>query len=139
MNRGPQSARAKLDNVAKANEAWGNDVPEWVIVLAKNCSRSGQSTIAKQLDYSPATISQVLSNSYRGDVGRIEQIVRGVLMAETVRCPRLGDIARNVCQTWQRKPFSPTNSQRVRMFHACRDGCPHSRIASEKGDDDDAV
>ncbi len=39
--------------------------------------------MAKLLDYSASTVSQVLSNSYRGDMRRFEDMVLGALMAET--------------------------------------------------------
>ena len=126
------SIKAKNDNVAKAVACWGDDAPDWVIVLAEACNRESQSAVSGRVGYSAAVISQVLSNSYsKGDIGRVEQMVRGALMAVTVRCPRLGDLPLNACLTWQRKPFDPTNSQRVRMFHACRNGCIHSRISGD--------
>ncbi|MGY5789087.1 transcriptional regulator len=128
MNRGPQAGRPAVDHRAKAIASWG-EAPDWVIVLAEACTLSSQSAVAKQLDYSPATISQVLSNSYRGDLSRVQEMVRGALMAETVVCPVLGDIARNVCLDWQAKPHAVTSSLRAQMFRACRGACPHSRIS----------
>lgn len=126
--------KLKLDNVAKATEAWGN-IPEWVLSLAEACNAQTQAAVSRQLGYSAAVVSQVLSNSYqKGDIGRFEQAVRGALMAETVRCPVMGDLSRNACVSWQRKPFAATNSHRVRMYQACRSNCPHSRITGQDGD-----
>ncbi|WP_137136647.1 transcriptional regulator [Rhizobium sp. FKY42] len=135
MNRGPLSARSTVDPVEKANAAWGNSLPDWVVVLAETCRHNSQSAVAKRIDYSPAVVSSVLSNSYKGDISRVEQMVRGALMSETVICPALGDIARNVCLDWQSKPYAATSSHRAAMFHACRANCPNSRL-SPKGDDD---
>jgi len=125
------------DPVARATAAWGNALPDWVLVLAETCQKSTQSAVAKRLSYSPAVVSAVLSNSYqKGDMAKLEQMVRGALMAETVVCPMLGDVARNVCLDWQSKPYSPTSSHRVTMYRACRDGCHNSRISTDRGDDD---
>lgn len=125
--------KPKLDNVEKVQAAWGSP-PDWVTVLAEACNLESQSAVARRLDYSPAAVNYVLSNSYqKGDMGRFEQVVRGVLMAQTVPCPRSGDIAMNVCLEWQKKPFDPTSSHRVRMYQACRSGCPHSRISANDG------
>ncbi len=134
MNRGPLTMRSGVDPVEKATSAWAV-LPDWVLVLAEACRQHSQSAVAKRIDYSPAVVSSVLSNSYRGDIARVEQMVRGALMSETVACPALGDIARNVCLDWQSKPYAATSSHRAAMFHACRSNCPHSRLV-QRGDDD---
>jgi len=126
--------KPKLDNVGKALDAWGTP-PDWVLVLAEACNMENQTAVGRRLSYSGSTISQVLSKAYPGDMERFEQIVRGVLMAETIVCPRLGEMTRNVCQTWQRRPFSTASSNAVAMYQACRSGCPHSRL---QGGSDDA-
>tara|TARA_R110002020_G_scaffold34066_35_gene103990 strand:- start:16439 stop:16834 length:396 start_codon:yes stop_codon:yes gene_type:complete len=128
------SPKQKNDNVARARDAWGTP-PDWVLVLAEACNMESQAAVGRQLKYAGSTISQVLSNTYMGDMERFEQVVRGVLMAETVICPRLGETSRNVCQQWQRRPFSTASSNAVAMYQACRSGCPHSRL---QGGGDDA-
>lgn len=124
--------KQKNDNVVRASDAWGTP-PDWVLVLAEACNSENQTAVGKRLGYAGSTISQVLSSSYPGDMDRLEQVVRGVLMAETVICPRLGETSRNVCQQWQRRPFSTASSNAVAMYQACRSGCPHSRLGG--GDD----
>lgn len=124
------NAPLKKDNVAAAAAAWGDPTPDWVIVLAEACNAQSQAAIAKRIGYSSSTVSQVLSNKYgMGDIAKFEQVVRGALMAETVACPIVGDMTRDVCLNWQARPFSTTNSNAVRMYQACRSGCPHSRLA----------
>lgn len=125
------SALAKNDNLVRARACW-ETAPDWVLALAESCNAENQTAIGKRLGYSGSTVSQVLSNTYPGDMERFEQVVRGVLMAETVICPRLGETSRNVCQQWQRRPFSTASSNAVAMYQACRSGCPHSRI--QKGE-----
>lgn len=123
------NAPLKKDNLTTATAAWGESTPDWIIVLAEACNMSSQAAIAKRLGYSSSTVSQVLSNKYgMGDIAKFEQVVRGALMAETVACPIVGDMTRDVCLNWQQRPFSTTNSNAVRMYQACRSGCSHSRL-----------
>lgn len=125
-------AKTKLDNVAKAQAAWGNDMPDWIIALAEACNAETQAAVARKLSYSGSTVSQVLSNTYQlGDMARVEAIVRGALMAENISCPVIGDMGRDVCQGWQKRPFSTASANAVRMYQACRNGCPHSRITPQ--------
>lgn len=131
MNRGPASNRTRTDHMARARDAWG-DLPEWVAVLAADCNRTSQGRVARSLDYSAATVSQVLSNTYRGDMERVEQMVRGKLMAETITCPVLGDMTRDACLGWQKKPLAASSSHRVQMYRACRSGCPNSRLEGDQ-------
>lgn len=116
----------KITFALKAAAAW-SPAPDWVLALAAEADRIGQPATAKCIDYSAATVSQVISNSYRGDLRRVEQMVRGALMGAVVDCPVKGEMARNVCLKWQEKPFAATSADRTRMYHACRSGCPNSR------------
>lgn len=137
MNRPLSSGRSVVDHVAKAHLAWGDEIPDWILVLAEACRHSTQAAVAQKLSYSASTISQVLTNKYQlGDMRRVEQMVRGALMAETIPCPTLGDITRNICLEWQAKPYAATSSLRAQMYRACRQPCPHSRFCSDKGDAD---
>jgi uncharacterized protein involved in cysteine biosynthesis len=133
VNRGPKVSRVAIDPVEKAAACWGETMPDWVLVLAEACQKSNQSAVARQLDYSAGVVSSVLSNTYRGDVSSVEQMVRGALMSETVHCPIIGPTPRNVCLGWQKRPFSTASSNAVRMYQACRQ-CPNARIP-QRGDD----
>ncbi|WP_279480306.1 transcriptional regulator [Aureimonas sp. SK2] len=125
-----RAAKTPVDFVSKAESAW-SPAPAWVLSLAQACNERGQTAVAKDVRYSASTISQVLSNTYAGVHANIEARVRGALMAETVVCPMQGTMSRNTCLDWQAKPFAPTSGDRVRMYHACRSGCPHSKITKE--------
>lgn len=110
-----------------AREAWGDDLPYWVEVLAMECDRMGsQSAVAREISYSPAAVNQTLKASYKGDLKSVEKAVRGAFLHDTVACPVLGDIEGHICLEHQRKPFANTNPIRVRMFKACRQ-CQHRR------------
>lgn len=122
-----------MSAVAKANTAWGQDIPDWVVALAEACELTSQNQVAKRLGHSGALVSYVLSNSYTGDVDRIEAKVRAILMRDVVECPELGEIAASVCKGWQEKSttFRAVNPMRVQMFRACLN-CPRN----QEGDSD---
>jgi hypothetical protein len=107
-----------------ARTAWGADLPDWVEALAAACSRTNQSEVARRLDRSGAVISQILRRVYPAKTDRIEERVRGVLMARTVECPVHGPLATDKCQDWREKARefvlgSPSRRQMYRACHAC--------------------
>lgn len=116
----------------KAETAWGGAVPDWVQELARLATDEGLNACARRLNYSGAAISQTISNKYPGDLGKIEATVRGALMHETVDCPIVGAIGRDQCLQHQAAKRAYTNSVRTRLYNACRNGCPHSRLKGGK-------
>lgn len=120
MNRGPaKGSRPDMTFAEKAAAAWG-DVPDWVNELCRLADQVGLGGTGKRVGYAPSAISTVISRKYRGDLGRVEAMVRGALMAETVDCPVLGEIGRDTCLTEQKAPFRATSAFRVQLFHACK-------------------
>lgn len=118
----------------RAAEAWGK-VPDYVIAIVKACDAEGasQNTVARQLGYSGAVISQVISNRYAGDLSAVETKARMHLMNSKVLCPAVGEISEIACSQWrdEAKQLTSSSPQRVRMFHACR-RCPryHGEIVA---------
>lgn len=111
--------------VEKARAAWGAEIPDWVMVLAQECETTSQTRVARRLKRSPSLVSNVLSADYKGDMTAVEEVVRGVFMRAVVQCPAQGEIGTNTCRDWMRAAvtFSNINSERVRMYRACR-SCP---------------
>jgi hypothetical protein len=118
--------------VEVATAAWGEDMPDWVRVLARACQQSSQNKVAQGLGRSGAVVSQVLHRRYGADLARIEERVRGVYMEGQVECPGLGQIALHACQDWRAKArtWAAGNPTRTRMYRACR-ACP--RFTEEAG------
>lgn len=116
---------------AKAATAWAPDLPDWVEELARLADLRGLKGAEKAIGYSASTLSQVISNSYPGDTARVAEKVRGALMGVTVDCPVLGDIGRDRCLNHQKAPRAATNSTRMRLYRACRGGCPHARLQGD--------
>lgn len=107
---------------------WGSEAPEWVVVLAQECDRTSQAAVGKRIGYSGSTVNQVLKRNYAGNLNNIQAKVEGAFMHCTVECPVLGELALDQCIDNQARPFAATNSQRVKLYRACRSGCPHSKL-----------
>lgn len=123
--------RKKVDFVAKAEAAWGAELPDWVRELAREATRTTATAAAKRLGYCLAVLSHVFARNYRGDISRVEAKVRGALMNETVVCPILGEIGRDHCLDQQKMGRTGASSIRAKLYRACRNGCPHSRFTTE--------
>ena len=134
MNRGP-IAGTRMDAKSftdKAASAWGDPLPEWIGELARLADAEGLGGCATRINYSRSAISNVLNNKYaNGDIGRVEAMVRGALMSETVDCPILGQIGRDRCLQEQNEPFRATSAFRAHLYHACRGGCAHARSTTQ--------
>lgn len=121
----------KASVLEKARAAWcssGERLPDWIERLAIECTASTQRHVADKLGRSPGLVSQVLGNTYRGDMAGVEDAVRGAFMNATVECPALGTLPTDECQAWRRKSRTGvrTNALRVRMINACQI-CPRNQ------------
>lgn len=112
-------------HLKNARAAWGDDLPDWVQVLAERADEIGLKKTQQQVGYSPATITYVLRQKYNAPLGPIETRVRATLMSAKVTCPELGEVSLAHCLEWRDKgkDFKPTSSLRTRMLNACRQ-CP---------------
>ncbi|MGE4264255.1 MAG: hypothetical protein AB7E46_07270 [Desulfovibrio sp.] len=123
------SPAASTRAVDAARAAWAEfgGCPEWIIALAEECDRASQRTVAARIGYSAGAVNQVLAAKYKAPLRNIEKAVRGAFLSATVLCPVVGELAADRCLDQQKKPWS-SSPLRLRMFKACRSGCPHSRI-----------
>ena len=130
MNRGPMRGRTAVDHVATATTAWAGEPPEWIVALAEKAREVGQRKAGELVGYSGTTISEAISNKYRGDLGRLEQMVRGALLGAAVHCPGRGTaIGIDRCRTQQKQPFSSASPMAVRLARACRT-CSNREVKS---------
>lgn len=100
--------------------------PDWLAVLRVATQATSQATVAKEIGYSAAVISQVLKGSYVGNTTKVQQAVEGALMGLTVDCPAIGELRRDRCLEFQRQPFACTNPLRVQLSRTCPT-CPNKR------------
>lgn len=112
----------------KAAVAHGDPLPDWIAELAALADRDGLAGAGKRIGYSASAISTVINGKYVGDVGRVEEMVRGAVMAATVICPVLDEIGRDRCLSEQKEPFRATSRHRAQLYHACK-SCPNRRQA----------
>lgn len=116
-----------------AQEAWGENLPDWVSVLIEECDQDSQSGVAKKLGVSGAAISQVLHNCYAGRIANVETVVRDTFMNAPVQCEALGKIESSTCLSWRRRAEGITSIHPIRtmMFRACR-ACPKFQKEGEQ-------
>ncbi|GAB6037665.1 hypothetical protein JCM15519_38420 [Fundidesulfovibrio butyratiphilus] len=119
--------------LAKAQAAWGADLPDWVRELAVQCDQAASmAKVGAQLGVTKGAVSRIVRNDWTSDTTRIEEAVRRAWLAECVICPVLGEISLAECEANQARPFSAANNMRVRLYRACRDGCAHSRLTDDR-------
>jgi hypothetical protein len=118
--------------------SYGDGLPDWIEALARLATDTSATAAAKKIGYSSSLLSALFRGSYSGDFEKLEQKVRGVLMGVNVECPVLGEIGADQCLDEQGKKHVGTSAIRTSLYHACRNGCPHSRIVLQGGDADAA-
>lgn len=108
-----------------AREAWGENLPDWVEALAKECDRTSQRKAAQRINYSAGAVNTILRNRYNARTDGIETAIRGELMSETVNCHHIGVIGSHVCASWRAKRRSGlrANTLQRQMSRACG-SCP---------------
>lgn len=83
--------------------------------------------MAHQLGLSKATVCLVLKGRYPARTHRVAARVRELLPAPPpIACPVLGELKPEACLFHQARPFAATNPQRIALWRACRNGCPHA-------------
>lgn len=131
MNARGNTGRDIRTMAQKALDGWGSP-PDWVQELALLADREGLAKAGSRIGYSGSVVSQAINNRYdKGDLTRVEEAVRGALMGLEVECPVLGPIGRNICLEEQKQPFRATSRHRAQLYHACRGGCPHSKLKDQ--------
>lgn len=120
-----------MQHVDKAVSAWGDALPDWVRALAERADALGsQSKVAAEIDYSPATVSTIIGNTYGArDTSALETAVRATIMAATVTCPVFGETSLTQCLDWRdaaARPFRALSSLHSHMRDACR-ACSNRR------------
>lgn len=121
-----------------AQECWGGAAPAWVLALAQAIDAQdmamprAQKLIAERIGYSNAVVHEVLRNRYRGDQAKVAARVAQCLANAHADCPVLGPISHAECRSNQGQKNPGSTPLKVRLFRACRGGCPHSFIAGKE-------
>jgi hypothetical protein len=117
-----------------------HDPSDWLAALRAERERTSQARAAERLGLSEATVSQVLSGTYKAATVRIERRVRGALMGAQCLCPVMGEVSTLVCQTVQERTPPIPNPQHAQAWMACRGRgaftragqCPHFNQAGAR-------
>lgn len=106
---------------------------DWLTALREACQASSQSAVARRLGVSASMVNQALKGTYKGDIERLQALVEGSLMSQTVDCPATGDMPKHKCLEHQGRPRSMAfvNPYFSKLYLACRSGCPHSKLPKE--------
>ncbi|MEQ1890610.1 MAG: transcriptional regulator [Alphaproteobacteria bacterium] len=121
-----------------AQESWGAGLPAWVLALAQAIDAEGgampraQKLTAERIGYSNAVVHEVLRNRYRGDHAKVAARVAQCLATDSADCPVLGRISHAECHAHQARKSPGSTPLKVRLYRACRVGCPHSFIETKK-------
>ncbi|WJY18694.1 hypothetical protein QQS45_00115 [Alteriqipengyuania flavescens] len=117
---------ASLTNLAKAQDAWGAAMPEWVAIMAKACDASNQREVARQLEKSGGYVSRIINCSYGGSYDEARQLVMGRLGDGTVRCPVWGDDIRLTACIAYRRAKTPPGNHAERLYARACPTCPNN-------------
>jgi hypothetical protein len=70
----------------------------WMEILRRQVEQKGQSVVARELGYTPSTISQILASKYGAETSRVEERIMAVYGHKgLVDCPILGETAPSLC------------------------------------------
>ena len=111
--------------LAKAKRDWVSP-PDWILALIGFIEQHGVAKASRRIDYAPSVISQLINNTYEGNLSRIEDNVRAECTKAEVECPRFGPIPLASClRNQRRKP--PLRGQDYITHQVCHGGCPNCR------------
>ena len=115
------------DREIVAQDAWGDDIPNWVMTLVRECDGSSQNKVATRLGISAAAVSQVIRKSYLGSYDNVAMRVREIYISGDIECPAIGEIASEICLHWRDeiRRGTSTDPQRILMTRFCRK-CPRN-------------
>lgn len=113
-----------LTNLQRATIAWGDDMPDYIKLLAREADRLGQRGVGEKIDRSNATISKLINRCYTG--GSYEEcavIINAAFGSNKVDCPLFGDIPIASCVRNRRRKGHAINALQ-RQFAAACPSCP---------------
>ncbi len=112
----------------RAQARWGEEMPDWVGMLARaaDTKEGSLEALGRDLGILGRQISGILGKTFPGKLDRFEKVVRGKLMRDTVECPALRmEIGSDVCAGYQGRKFSTASPQSTRLARTCPT-CPNA-------------
>lgn len=119
------TAAPETTSMERAAEAWGDNMPDWIRFMARECDRTSQSRVARRIGRSPGLVNAVLGQKYASPLRPIENAVRKSLMRFTVLCPVLGNIETADCVEASARRAPGVNMLQVALRRTCP-SCPEN-------------
>ena len=120
-----------ITNLGRAVVAWGEDMPDWVRLLAEACDRTNQRQVGERIKRSSGYISRVLRRDYAGSYDEAETLVRAAYGLENVECPVMGAIPLAGCVRNRRRTAPPTNH----LHQLWARNCPTCPLNTDREED----
>jgi hypothetical protein len=122
-------------NLARAEVAWGGELPRWIKLLADACDKASQRAVADRLSAagfscSSGTISKLLNRKYPASMAEPERAVLATFGGDDVACPLHGLIPLQSCIRNRRRKGPPRNAAQ----HEFAAACPSCPFNSDGGD-----
>lgn len=111
------------------------DESRWLSTLRAEVERTSLRRVAERLrggnGYPSETLlSQVLNDKYKGQTERLQRLVEGYYLGQTVTCPVRGALTRDRCEHNRRLPFSNANADCIALYRACKT-CIHNQETTD--------
>ena len=89
---------------------------------------NGVGEVARKIDKSPATVSQVKNGKYAGNPARIVELIMANFTDDTIICPIMGEIPISDCLDARKRvdmPYIPSSGQTTALYKTCP-SCPNN-------------
>ena len=110
---------SEMTNMIKAEEAWGDALPNWVKLLAAAADQLGQKAAGTAIGRSGGFVSRVIRNDYPGNLDISAQLIEARFGSASVPCPEYGDIPHDSCRRNRRRKGPATNFLQRRFAESC--------------------
>jgi hypothetical protein len=100
----------------------------WLDELKQQVESTSLATAAHAMGVSKTAISLLLAEKYGADTSKMQALVESVFMGHKIDCPILGSLPKHKCKQHQHCTHVGSQPQQIRLWKACRSGCPHSQL-----------
>lgn len=91
----------------------------WRSLLDLQIKAKGRTKVAKELGYSPSTLSMILNEKYQGSTERFEERVMSLYLA--VECPHLlRQLEASECRGFRTRSVPTSDPRQLRHWVACQ-------------------
>lgn len=115
--------RQEKSNLEKARIAWGDDLPDYIVVLAERCDETTQRAVGRALGFHASAVSKLINRNYEAGYDELEIKIRRVLMNVGVACPTFGEIPLASCLNIRRAKPEQLDMAERNFASACA-RCP---------------